>query len=67
MVKKGRRDFYEEEYEMDDDVDVDVGGGSSGKKISRREAYDGYGGGYGACCYLSDLYLAHIHRYETRG
>jgi hypothetical protein len=47
MVKKGRREYFEEEYEMDDDVDVDVGGGSSGKKISRREAYDGYGGGYG--------------------
>ena len=43
MVKKGRREYYEEEYEMDDDVDV--GGGSSGKKVSRREGYDGYGYG----------------------
>ncbi|XP_058765238.1 FHA domain-containing protein FHA2-like isoform X2 [Vicia villosa] len=52
MVKKGRREYYEDEYEMDDDADVDVGGvgvggGSSGKKVNRREAYDGYGYGGG--------------------
>nr|XP_027186533.1 transcriptional activator FHA1 isoform X2 [Cicer arietinum] len=46
MVKKGRREYYEDEYEVDDDV-VDVGG-SSGKKINnRREGFDGYGYGGG--------------------
>lgn len=52
-VKKGRREYYDdddEEYEDEDgDEDGDVGGngngnGSSGKKM-RRDGYDGYGYG----------------------
>ncbi|XP_057437104.1 FHA domain-containing protein FHA2 isoform X2 [Lotus japonicus] len=48
MVKKGRRDYFDEEYDNEDDVGS-AGGGSSGKKI-RREAFEGYGyvGGVGS-------------------
>lgn len=52
IVKKGRRDYYEEEYDDEDDVGVGAGvgagGGSSGKKV-RRDGYEGYGyGGVGS-------------------
>lgn len=47
LVKKGRRDYYDDDYEDEDDIGG--GAGSSGKKV-RRDGYDGYGysGGVGS-------------------
>ncbi|KAL1300997.1 hypothetical protein HN51_045615 [Arachis hypogaea] len=44
IVKKGRRDYYEDEYDDEDDVGAgaSAGGGSSGKK-ARRDGYESYG------------------------